>query len=215
MLDMLTAENGFIFRITHIGNLPWLLTHGLHCANGTMTDPNFVAIGNPDLIGKRNRQAVRIAPCGTIADYIPFYFTPRSPMLYNIRTGRNGVTMRPNEQIVVLVSSASAMAEHGVTMVFTDRHASAATADWCETYNHAASLIDWDILRRHDFARDHAYPDKMERYQAEALGHRHVPPNALLGLGCCSEAVAAAVSMHTKAAQPKLRIVTRQNWFFA
>jgi len=179
MLPILTPERGLLFRITHINKLHWLLTHGLHCGNGAVPDPNFTAIGNSELISKRNHRPVPIAPGGTIADYVPFYFTPRSPMLLNIRTGYNGVTIRHNEEIVVLVSSVAAMVENGVKMVFTDRHASA-TATWKETYDQVANLLDWDILRRHDFARDDAYPDKRERYQAEALAHGHVPVCALM-----------------------------------
>lgn len=62
-------------------------------------------------------------------------------------------------------------------------------------------MIDWDILCRHDFARDDSYPDKMERYHAEALAHRHVPPNALLGIGCASDAVRPAIEAGIQAAR--------------
>lgn len=47
----LTPVRGLLFRITHAANLKWLLANRLHCANGAAADPNFVAIGNPDLIG--------------------------------------------------------------------------------------------------------------------------------------------------------------------
>ena len=129
-------------------------------------------------------------PGGVLSDYIPFYFTPKSPMLLNIKTGYSGITKRPNGDIAILVSSCQHMAAQGVTMLFTDRHAYTMTAAWTADADDLAALIDWDILRRHDFARNDAYPDKMERYQAEALAHRHVPPAALardrLRLRCCS-----------------------------
>jgi hypothetical protein len=75
------------------------------------------------LIGKRARRRVPIPPGGTLADYIPFYFTPRSPMLLNIKTGYNGIVRRPNQEIAILVSSCQAMNHNGVSMLFTDRHA--------------------------------------------------------------------------------------------
>lgn len=158
-----------------------------HCSNGAAVDPNFAAIGNPDLIGKRARRTVPVPPGGTLADYVPFYFTPKSPMLFNIKTGYSGITQRPNEDIVILVSSCQAMSTQGVSLLFTDRHAYSATAAWSSDYDDLAAMLDWDILRRHDFARDDSYPDKMERYQAEALAHRHVPPKVILGIGCVSE----------------------------
>ena len=85
----LPPERGLLFRITHIANLPWLLANGLHCANSAVVDPGFVAIGNPELIGKRTHRMVPLHPSGTLADYVPFYFTPKSPMLLNIKTGRS------------------------------------------------------------------------------------------------------------------------------
>lgn len=63
----------------------------MHAARGQVTDPNFVTIGNPDLIDKRARRAVPLPPGGTLSDYVPFYFTPKSPMLLNIKTGFKGM----------------------------------------------------------------------------------------------------------------------------
>lgn len=210
----LTPERGLLFRITHIANLPWLLTNGLHCANGTVHDPNFVAIGNPDLIGKRTRRQVPIAPNGTLADYVPFYFTPKSPMLYNIKTGYNGITKRSNQEIVILVTSCQAMTDHGVSVLFTDRHAYTATAAWTSDPADLATMIDWDILCRHDFARNDSYPDKMERYQAEALAHRHVQRDALLGVGCVSDAVKRCIEASVQAAGLGLQVFARPGWYF-
>jgi hypothetical protein len=210
----LTAARGLLFRITHVDNLPWLLSNGLHCANGAAADPNFVAIGNRDLIGKRALRRVPIAPGGTLADYVPFYFTPKSPMLLNIKTGHGGITRRPNEEIVILVSSCQAMRDSGVTMLFTDRHAYTAMAEWSGDPADLAEMIDWDILRRHDFARSDSYPDKMERYQAEALAHRRVAPAALIGIGCPSQAVGSAIESRVRDAGLALRVVVRPEWYF-
>lgn len=210
----LTPERGLLFRITHIANLPWSLANGLHCANGGAQDPNFVAIGNPDLIGKRMQRRVPIAPNGTLADYVPFYFTPKSPMLLNIKTGFIGMTKRSNQEIVILVSSCKAMNDNNVTTVFTDRHAYTATAAWTSDRADLAWMIDWDILCRHDFARNDSYPDKMERYQAEALAHRYVPPGALLGIGCVSDAVKPRIEASVQAAGLALQVFVRPGWYF-
>ena len=45
-----------------------------------------------------------IHPGGTLSDYVPFYFTPFSPMAYNIHTGL-GVNRINWRDIVVLVAS--------------------------------------------------------------------------------------------------------------
>jgi hypothetical protein len=48
------------YRITHIENVPWLLDNGLHCESSSVRDPQFRAIGNPDLIDKRRRRQVEV-----------------------------------------------------------------------------------------------------------------------------------------------------------
>ena len=190
----LSSERGFLFRITHIANLPWLLKNGLHCANATITDPNFVAIGSPSLIASRAHRQVLISPHGTLSDYVPFYFTPKSPMLLNIKTGYNNITGRPNQDIVILVAKVETLRREEVTLLVTDRHAAIATAHFTANPADLASLIDWSILRNHDFARDPAYPDKRERYQAEALAHRCVPSRALAGIACVNDHVKPAIA---------------------
>ena len=126
----LNAENAFIFRIVHKDNIPWILTKGLHCRNSTVFDPHSVNIGNVDLIDKRSTRHVPIKPHGTLSDYVPFYFTPYTPMLLNIKTGYNGVTQRHPREIVILVSSIHRLKKQGVPVIFTERHAYLSTANF-------------------------------------------------------------------------------------
>jgi hypothetical protein len=173
-MSRISIENAYIFRITHIENVPWLLANGIHCRNSPNRDPNFRNIGNPDLISKRARRVVPVGPGGTLSDYVPFYFTPSSPMLYNIKTGYNGMRQTPMAQIVILVSSLHKVAADGLPFVFTDRHAYLQAAEFKSDLNDL-SVIDWQILANRDFRRDTNDPGKIERYQAEALVHACVP----------------------------------------
>lgn len=49
----LNPEKALIWRIVHRDNLPWILDNGLHCGNSAVKAPNWVNIGNPELIDKR------------------------------------------------------------------------------------------------------------------------------------------------------------------
>ena len=69
--------------------------------NALQQDPSYVSIGSQELIGKRLNRVVPIAPGGTFSDYVPFYFTPFSMMMLNIKTGWKGIIQRPNEDIVI------------------------------------------------------------------------------------------------------------------
>ena len=99
----LNSENAYIWRIVHRDNLPWIFDNGLHCSNSATQSPTWVNIGNEDLIGRRSHRVVPLQPGGTLSDYVPFYFTPFSPMMYNIHTGVGGVKQRKNDEIVILV----------------------------------------------------------------------------------------------------------------
>jgi hypothetical protein len=208
----LTPENALIFRITHIANVRWLLDHGLHCPSSDVRDPDFRRIGNLELIAKRAYRAVPIPPGGTLDDYVPFYFTPCTPMLYNIKTGYQGVERIPMRDIVLLVSSLRRLAEQGVGFVFTDRHAYLQTAEFSGELTRLTEL-DWQSWRARDFRRKPDDPSKMERYQAEALIHRHLPVDGLAGLACHGSAQQETLEAEMVGRGLELRVVTRPEWY--
>lgn len=212
-MNILGPEKGLIFRIVHRDNLDWILTNGVHCRSSELVDPNYVDIGNPELIGKRNGRPVPIEPGGTLSDYVPFYFTPRSPMLLNIKTGFNGIRQRRNEEILILVSSLYHIRAQLMQYLFTNGHAYLQTSQF---YTDLARLedIDWAILRASDFKRDNDDLGKFDRYQAEALVHHHVPVGALLGIACCNGAEAAATQDRVGEAGVDLKVVARPGWYF-
>jgi len=180
-MSSLNPEKALIFRITHVSNVPWILANGLHCSNSDQSDPNYVQIGNVELIDRRATRVVPVPPGGTLSDYIPFYFTPYSPMLYNIKTGYNGITKRSMDEIAILVASLREVHRQGVPFVFTDRHAYLQTSEF-PTNLDRLDQIDWAQLQARDFRRDPDDPGKVERYQAEALIYRSLPMTGILGI---------------------------------
>ncbi len=210
----LNATKALIWRIVHRDNIPWILANGVHCASSGTRDPNFVSIGNADLIDKRTHRGVPVAPGGTLADYIPFYFTPFSPMMMNIRSGRNGVRQRGNDEIVILVSGLHHLAKMGAGFLFTDVHAYLSYAEYSSDLSNL-DKIDWKLLQSRDFKRDDEDPRKMDRYQAEALVHKHLPVAGLLGAICYNKEVQAGIE-HLAAAQGlSFKAYTQPGWYFS
>jgi len=212
MLRELNSANAYIFRITHRANLRWILQNGLFCAASEHVDPNFVSIGNPDLIERRAERLLPPPFPGTLSQYVPFYFTPFSPMMYNIHTGR-GVPQRANEDIIIIVSSLPKLQESGVRFAFTDRHAYLQAATF---YDDPARLdqLDWDRLRDRDFKNDPNDPAKFERYQAEALAYGHVPVAALLGIACHNQTAHASVTADMAATGVAISARIWPSWYF-
>lgn len=213
MMKNLRPDKAFIFRIVHRDNFDWILAHGIHCRSAAMVNPAYVDIGSPELINKRNSRSIPIAPGGTLSDYVPFYFTPRSPMLLNIKTGYNGIRHRGNEEIMILVSSLYKVRDHALNFIFTDRHAYLQTAVFYSDFV-GLSAIDWTILQCSDFKRDNDDLGKFERYQAEALIHQHMPTDALLGVACVNEAVAGQLRAQIAVAGLALKVAVMPGWYF-
>ena len=209
----LNPDKALIFRITHLDNVRWILHNGLHCRSLEIVDPGFVNIGNLESIDKRQHRMVDTPPDGTLSDYIPFYFTPFSPMMLNIKTGWGGITKRANQEIVILVSSLHKLANEGRRFVFSDRHAYLAAAQF---YSNLADLnrIDWAILRARNFTRDSDDMDRFERYQAEALVHQHMPVESLMGIACYNATVKKGLDALLTESDMRLRIVAKPSWYF-
>lgn len=209
----LNSDKALIFRITHIANVPWILDNGLHCKNANITDPSFVQIGNPELITKRATRDVPVPPGGSLSNYIPFYFTPFSMMMYNIVTGYGGIGQFPNSDIVILISSLRSLEQSGVQVVFTDRHAYLKAACFFNSLD-KLSEIDWEILQQRNFQRDPDDPEKTDRYQAEALIHKHLPVERLMGIVCHGENEKRTLNFQREELGMQLQIVAQPSWYF-
>jgi hypothetical protein len=212
MYDYLNPERALIFRIEHVDNVPWNLQEGsLYCRNWGKVNPEYVNIGNPDLINARASQPVPIDPGGTLSDYVPFYFTPFSMMMFNIVTGRH-VTKRSKSEIIIFVSSIHKLRELGLRFVFTNQHAKAAATQF---YPEGGSLedIDWAILRNRDFSRDDDV-GKQVRYQAEALVYQQVPMPAILGISCFDEATKIRIEAMMTTANCELPVYCKPVMYF-
>lgn len=212
-MSKLSPEKALLFRITHVKNIAWMMANGLHCKNSEERDPDFVPIGNADLIAKRSSREIPIDPGGRLSDYIPFYFTPFSPMMYNIKTGYGGINQYSNSQIAICVCSFHDLVAAGAKVIFTDRHAYLRTAQFFDSADDLDKL-DWEIWRAKDFKRDDEDPGKLDRYQAEALVYRHLPIKHVKGIVCYSENEKRTLERFTEGAGLPIKVVVKPEWYF-
>lgn len=203
----------YIYRITHYSNVPWILDHGLHCRTSPTQDPNFVNIGNRDLIDKRAMRIVGVPPGGVLNDYVPFYFCTHSVMLFNIHTGRvEGVNVK-QEDVVYLVSSIEELQNRQLAFAFTDRHAYVQGARY---YNDPVRLaaLDWPLIHGRDFKRDPNDPGKLERRAAECLVHRHLPIEAVLHVACKDVERENFLHEQVKLRHNSTKVLRASQWYF-
>ncbi len=72
------------YHITHVTNLePILRVNELRCdADCARMKPAPASIAYSHIKERRAATRLFVGPEGNLADYVPFYFAPRSPMLY-------------------------------------------------------------------------------------------------------------------------------------
>lgn len=211
--NLLNPQTARLFRITHVDNIPWLLENGLHCRSSGVVDPQFVSIGMQELIKKRANHDVPIPPYGTLDDYVPFYFTPWSVMLLNIKTGRNGVAARLNDEIAIIGTRFATLAQHCEHVLFTNGHAYMAQTRYYDDPAHL-DQVDWRILQNRDFRKDDQDIDKSRRYQAEALVYRFVPPTAIAAIVCHNKGRADEVQSVIDRLSLSIRTAVQPDWYF-
>jgi hypothetical protein len=103
---------------------------------------NYTNIAHEEIQDRRNQKIVE--EIKTLHDYVPFYFAPRSPMLY-CNHKQNIPNAKPQEEIIYFVANAEKIASHSLEFLFYDQHPVTATA---KQYNNLDDLkkINWELF---------------------------------------------------------------------
>ena len=157
-----------IFHITHIDNLEAILAAGgLYCDRTRQTEAIACrGIAHQHIKDRRAARRVPLAPGGTLSDYVPFYFGPRSPMLYAIDSGVVSNYRDGQRPIVHLVSSAEAAAA-ALDCVFTDGHAEMAFSAFHADVRKLSEVVDLPLMQADWWNDTLDHPDRKRRRQAE------------------------------------------------
>ena len=110
----------YAFRMTHINNIPHILKYGIVKSTSPNRSESYTSIGDPQVISARKSKIVNNI---NIYDCIPFYFGPRTPMLYVIQNGYNGVVKTTPDKIVYCVVRLDVLIRDKVECFFSDGHA--------------------------------------------------------------------------------------------
>jgi len=197
-----TESQHAVYHFTHWSHLPDIVQRGLLSDSTVRASSAFAYEAGDRTIKERRRQ--RVVPCepgGVVADYVPFYLAPRSPMLYRIANPRNrpdgGVATYggSSTELVYLVSSVERLHSAGLALVLSDRNAATTLAEfraeattWFEP-----GFIDWQLMAAQYWSNTATYPDRMERRMAECLVHRRVPWLLFTRVAVANTAVAQKV----------------------
>jgi hypothetical protein len=203
-------------HFTHVRNLPGILAAGC-LQSDKLLDRRSVAIveaADPEVKVRRRQVRVPLAPFGCVADYVPFYFANRSPMLFKLARGGVPSYTDGQDPLIYLVGTAEHIADAKLRYLFSDGNCAASVTQLFDDLRHLGTAVDWPLMRArmwNDTADD---PDRMRRRMAEFLVHERVPVRCLAGIAVRAPAVKRQVMTILADHGISLPVQIRPGWYF-
>jgi len=206
-----------IFHIVHYDKLPSIIAAGgLFCDATIQAKPvSGTTIGMGDL--KKDRLALPVGchPGTCVGDYVPFYFCPRSLMLYVIsKANHEKLAYRGGQRPIVHLEARfdeaiAWAAKEQRKWAFT---ASNAAARYTKFHSDQSNLdqIDWAAVRN-NFWSD---PAVKEGKQAEFLMHGFFPWSLIRRIGVYAQGVYSEVASALASSAHKPKIEIKQDWYY-
>ena len=207
-----------IYHITHIDNFASIVAAGCIESDGRRfrQGQNQKIIGMPEI--KRRRLFDLEVPCHPptkVGDYVPFYFCPRSIMLYILyRDNHPDMTYHGGQRTILhlqgdLESIIDWADGQGVRWAISDRNAGTRLADF---YNKRENLnqIAWDSVQSTDF-RD---PLVKEGKQAEFLIHDTFPWHLVEKIGVIDAVMQNQANAILQQARHKPVVSVEGSWYY-
>lgn len=207
-----------LYHITHLDNLPGILAEGHLLCDRQMKERGGPAasIGMSEIKLRRIEQlAVSCHPETKVGDYVPFFFCPRSVMLFVIaRRNHPELAYRGGQDPVLHLE----VDLHEVVRWADGKRVrwafslSNAGARYAEIRSRVAELdeLDWPAIATRDFK-----PQLVkERKQAEFLVHERFPFELVRRIGVNSAAVRGRVAEALAGSHHIPPVEVRPEWYF-
>ena len=222
---MTTPQCGLLYHFTHLDNLGDLLDLGALLSDTEVRNASLLSVeaGHQGIKDRRRRVPVSCEPGGVVADYVPFYFSARSPMMYSLWRGNVPTFTGTVEDLVYLVTDVPTLVAANMSCVFSDRNAAVAFADFSNdvavlgdlaSNSPQSDFVDWDLMKSRQWNTTEQHPDRMERRMAEALVYEQMPLELLRGVGVVDERRKSLVEQMFDDAGYDIPTVVRPDWYY-
>lgn len=204
----------WLYHITHINNIPSIATSGLLSqTNPALNGLPRIDIAHREIVGRRSDVVIPLSCGGKLTDYVPFYFAPRSPMLYTIHMGNVAQYQGGQSDIVYLVTTVERLTKI-CSCFFTDGHPVAYPRAFYDNFAKIHDIVDFSIMRDKMWCNTPQDPDKRRRRQAEFLANGVVPWTAIYSIGTINDTIANRVEKILNAVAHKPIIKTNPAWYY-
>ncbi len=197
-----------IYHITDVENLPGILSEGGLRSDAVIAERNPTVIGSGHIKERRLKQ-IRVMCCGgrSVGEFVPFYFCPRSPMLFTTNKGATGRPPGCQRTILHLVSRVNVAIGLGRAWAVSDGNAGAFHT-WFGSTLDAIKTLDWVAIRATDWR------GKTHQKCAEFLVAEVFPWTGFHAVGCHNNDVAKRVEhlLNSNAHHPAVTV--ESGWYY-
>jgi hypothetical protein len=205
-----------IYHITHIDNLPSILKSGGLIANSRLRQrqTNYLDIAHENIQDRRARTEVPCGAGGYLHDYVPFYFAPRSPMLYAIHKQNVDGYSGGQKPIIHLVSQIEAIENSEIAFAFTDGHGIMVYTDFYDDLYALNHVIDWELMESKYWFDTPDDPNRKCKRQAEFLVHEFCHWNLIKEIGVINLTIQTQVREILQRFNIQTPINVYSNWYY-
>lgn len=207
-----------IYHITHVENLSGILKTKALLSDAIMLSQGgpTCSIGISNIKRRRLREIeVRCHPGTKVGEYVPFYFCPRSVMLYVISCGNHPeLSFRDGQDSIIhleldLFTVIHWADQNNVRWAFSLSNAGAYYTEFRSSVESLQEL-DWAAIQARDF-RD---PDVKERKQAEFLLYNQCPWHLVERIGTINRKIAQRVYEILQDSEWKPKVECLPIWYY-
>lgn len=215
---MTVPDRPKIYHITHVNNLPQMISAGFIWSDAERLRQGLTChvVGMSAIKARRLQELSVACHHGTmVGEYTPFYFCPRSIMLYILHKGNHPDLQYKEGQRPIIHLQADLEQTIGwanresVQWAFTDRNAGARIAQFFDSWKDLDKL-HWPSVRASDFTDAFT----KEYKQAEFLFYKGFPWELVEKIGVIDSAIAQQVES-TLADVPQCpHVRVERGWYY-
>ncbi len=206
-----------IYRFIHMDNLQiYLKRGGMHAPDNTPDDGLiYRTIHNPSIQSQRHVTTIPCGPGGCVHDYVPFYFGPRTPMLYQLHTAWEIDYREGQEPLIYLVSTAQEVERSRTRFVFSDGHGIAHYTAWFDSLEDL-DKVDWKTVYAGIWRDIPADMDRQRRKQAEFLIHQFCDWSLIQEIGVINAGTKQKVELILQGFPVIIKrpVIIRRMWYY-
>lgn len=201
-----------LFHITDVTNLAAIAGGGAILSDAALAERGGppVNIGY-DHIKRRRMTEIRVTSAGNrfVGEFVPFYFCPRSPMLFVVNKGRTGRPQGCQRTILHLVTSVESALNTGAACAYSDGNAGAAYPNFYGEIELLDQRLNWTAINE----RANWGPVTTQK-SAEFLVADAFPWGSIRGIGCFNEEIAHQVREILEAFDHRPVVHAKPSWYY-